>query len=393
MKLSIVLNSGDLTSHKDKLLKEFNASAVILANQLLSSRKSKKLMELHRSTYSTSKETTRFNSQVICDIERQICKSKARKIKAITIKFNVPRNCKTFNTKTNFFVRFGIRPNERIAIPISQDGSFKRFQFLISNGWTCKTYGLTSDMKIIAYLSKEKEIKTRNNVLGIDINSRHFAVSIVSPNGKILYQTYFGRNIWARRKQIMKRRAFLQSVGNKSALKRLRNTERNFVRTNLGQMVSQIIKLANRFNAEIVIENLKRFKVKGRIFNREVMNIPFAEFKEILSSRCFDNDILLKAIDSWHTSKFCYRCGAVGKGHSANYSIFKCKCGFIANADRKASVNIAVKSLLERNNVLNKHSFQISNRRVLVSGLIRPDAVGLFNRVVQSNQLMESHCL
>jgi hypothetical protein len=36
---------------------------------------------------------------------------------------------------------------------------------------------------------------------------------------------------------------------------------------------------------------------------------------------------------------------------------------------------IAIKSLLERNDITNHKPFQISNRRVPVNGLIRPDAV------------------
>ena len=52
------------------------------------------------------------------------------------------------------------------------------------------------------------------------------------------------------------------------------------------------------------------------------------------------------------------------------------ECGQIVNSDRKASVAVAVKSLLERNNFPNQEKFLISNRQVPVNGLIRrPDAV------------------
>ncbi|MCL4365118.1 hypothetical protein M1590_02215, partial [Candidatus Marsarchaeota archaeon] len=51
------------------------------------------------------------------------------------------------------------------------------------------------------------------------------------------------------------------------------------------------------------------------------------------------------------------------------------KCGVVVNSDRKASLNIAIKSLLERRDTTNHNTLQISNRRVPVNGLVRPDAV------------------
>ena len=154
-----------------------------------------------------------------------------------------------------------------------------------------------------------------------------------------------------------------------------------------------------KYDADISIENLKRFKPKGRKFNKNVMRMPFGKFKEILTSRCFDKGITLNIVDSWHTSKFCNHCGAVGKGHdSGNYALFRCKeCGVVMNSDRNASRNIALKCLLERkSHILNKSDF---SRFPIGSGLCkRPqvlsDEVGLTNVAVQhSNQSMESPTL
>ena len=65
--------------------------------------------------------------------------------------------------------------------------------------------------------------------------------------------------------------------------------------------------------------------------------------------------------------------------HSGNYSLYKCKlCGLTMNSDRKASLALAVKSVLARTSQdLTKPCFvQISNTRVPVNGLVRPDADG-----------------
>ena len=117
--------------------------------------------------------------------------------------------------------------------------------------------------------------------------------------------------------------------------------------------------------------------------------MPFWKFREILASRCFDKNITLNIVDSWHTSKFCSHCGAVARnGHSsANYALFRCKeCGVVVNSDRNASRNIALKCLLERNeHIFNKSvSFQISNGSGLVNAhKVLSDEVGLPNVAVQ----------
>ena len=112
------------------------------------------------------------------------------------------------------------------------------------------------------------------------------------------------------------------------------------------------------------------------MFNRRVMTIPFFLFRRILEARCFDSGITLNRVDAYHTSKWCSRCGAVGKGHDGgNYSLFRCReCGQIVNADRKASLAVATKCLLERGGLPNQNTLQISSRRVPVNGLVRIDS-------------------
>jgi IS605 OrfB family transposase len=391
MKRAILLQTL-ATKSKNNRLNEFIDKALNEYNRLLSEREGcKRFMEFHHKTLSTCKANTSFNIQIVCSLIRDAWKKKTDKVNGLAVKFNVPRNCKTFRTKSNFFVDLGVYPRNRIAIPIKQNRNYQRFQDLINNGWVCKTFGLTTDLQIVAYLSKDKEIPQRKNIMGIDINAKYFAISIISPKGKVLYQTYLGKHIWIRRKKIMERRAKLQSMNAKRKLKRIKNYERNFIKTNLGQVVREIIKLAIKYDADIAIEKLKRFKPIGRRANKIIMRVPFYKFKQILEQRCFDNNIKLNIVDSWHTSKWCSHCGAVADGHSSNYSLFKCKCGQIVNSDRKSSLAIAVKSLLERKHISNPDiSVQISKRRVLVSGLLRPNAVGSLCSVNHSYQPMES---
>jgi IS605 OrfB family transposase len=361
-------------------------------------------MDLHKKTYSTCKTTTPFNSQVICDIERCVIRSKGERVKTITVKFNVPRNCKTFNTKSRFFVELGLYPRRRVAVPIRENRNYQRYADLIETGWTCKTYGLTSTGQIVAFLSKKEQVVvSRRNIVGVDVNSKCFAVSAVSPDGHVLRQLYYGKDIWVKRKRIMSRRERLQSLADRGShraersLKRLKAREGNFVKNRIGEVVRDITDLAVRYDASIAVENLKRFSPKNRKFNREVLRMPFYLFRKNLESRCFDKGIKLKVVDAYHTSKWCSHCGAVANsGHSTNYALFKCpKCGQTVNSDRKASLAIAVKSLLVRNEHTPNQSafFQLTNRPVPVNGLLRSDEGSDSGAVHPEPTPMESHLL
>lgn len=387
MKRSILLQIETLTRVKEKTLHMVLDTAVSEANIMMDHvPKFNRFTDFHSAVYSVCRSKTSLNSQLVCDIERQVWLKKGKKIKGITLKFNVPRNCKTFD-KSMPFVKFSVYSKRQISLPIKKNRNFQRYYDLIKNGWECKTYGLTPNLEIVAYLSKDDESShDMKNVLGIDVNSKCFAISVISPDGRVLHQDYFGKDIWVKRKRIFERKSILQSYADigsgyaATALKRTKRKEHNFVKNRIGEVVKEIISLAIKYDAEIAIENLKRFKRKGRRFNREVMRIPFFTFRKNLASRCFDKGIPLKSVDSWHTSKWCSHCGAVGNGHSSsNYTIFSCnECGVVVNSDRKASLAVAIKSLLERKIPEHNNSefFQISKRRVPVNGLIkRPDTV------------------
>jgi len=392
MHRSILLQIGDITDKKAKILKNFSVKATSEFNKLWKERDyCNRFMEFHKKTYLSVKKNTSFNSNIIIGLERMVWRSKG-KAKGITVKFNIPRNCKTFSTKSFNFIELGIYPKNRIAVPIKKNRNWQRYKSLLENGWNCKTYGLTPDLQIVAYLSKEDATAhMRSNVLGVDVNSKCFAITVLSPEGKVLHQDYFGKDIWVKRKQIFERKSKLQSYADKGseyakkAIRRLKRKEHNFVNNRIGEVVRDITNMALQYNADIAIENLRRFSSKGKRFNREVMRIPFYTFKKILEQRCFDKNIRLDIVDARHTSKFCSHCGAVGNGHSsANYALFRCKkCGVVVNSDRNASKNIALKSLLEREDTTNLKTFQISNRRVPVNGLMRPDEVGLPNVAVR----------
>jgi len=310
MKRAILLQVDEITVKKGRILKDFSLKATSEFNRLFEERNfCDKFMEFHKKVYPSVKKNTSFSAQIICDLERRVWRSKG-KAREITVKFNVPRNCKTFSTKSFDFVELGIYPRNRIAVPIKKNRNWQRYKSLLENGWTCNTYGLTPDLQIVAYLSKEDATAhMRPNVLGVDVNSKCFAVTVLSPEGKVLHQDYFGKDIWVKRKQIFEHKSKLQSYADKGseyakkAIRRLKRKEHNFVKNRIGEVVRDITDMALRYNADITIENLHRFGSKGKRFNREAMRIPFYTFKKILEQRCFDKNIRLDIVDAWHTRR------------------------------------------------------------------------------------------
>jgi IS605 OrfB family transposase len=379
-----ILLQTEATDSKNRMLSDFLIKATEETNRILPLRaEHKKFASFWHATGPSIKGSAGFNFQVVCDLVRGTWRKEkgCSSVDGVTVKFNVPRNCKTFKTKGFTFVELGLYPRKRMAIPIRTNRNWDRFRGLLGSGWICKTYGLTPSLDLVAFLSKEaKELPQRKNILGIDVNSKCFALTILSPKGKVRSQAYLGQGIWERRRRIFERKSGLRALadrGSRSSKRKLEHTrhdEHNFVKNKIGEVVRDITIFALRYDADIAIEGLKRFSPKSRRFNRQVMRIPFYAFRMNLESRCFDKGIELNTVDPWHTSRWCSHCGAIGKGHNAKvYALFRCKeCGQVVNADRKASLAIAAKSLLERGSSPNQMTFlSLSSRRVPVNGLLR----------------------
>ncbi len=119
--------------------------------------------------------------------------------------------------------------------------------------------------------------------------------------------------------------------------------------------------------------------------------MPYSEFRQALESVSFQHGVNVIPVSPRHTSKTCYKCGNISKSNRKTQALFSCTCGFEANADRVASVNIAIrgkakasKLLMERedkgyiqdvvpNACLNPSQTQISMSRMPVTASLRFD--------------------
>jgi len=285
----------------------------------------------------------------------------------VPIRFNIPRSGRFAKTKRGnpVIVIASFNGNGRVALPIKQDGAYKRFVEHINNGWRCTQFRLHKEnghYVVIANLRKKFKIKTHYQaVVGVDVNSGSFALTVLGGGGKVLKQLYLGQDIWYKQWKFMKRRATLQSYADKGsrkarrALRKLKGKERNFVNTRIWQVAHEIVEIALRYNAVIAIEKLKHLRKhngkgkKPKRANRKIHRIPFAKFKTAIQSVAWQHGIDVVEVPAAKTSQRCPRCGYTSKKNwvffNGKRKLFKCRCGYEANVDRTASRNIATLAL------------------------------------------------
>jgi IS605 OrfB family transposase len=395
LKKSILLNTLQLTSRKKKIFDNFFSEYLRVLNKTLEQLpNAKSSNQLHHLTYSNIRESSFLPSDVIQEARKDVwAKRKTVKdeFKHCSMRLSKHWFRLVQSNRGNPIVKVTYSPSKTFAIPLKLDKGFQRFKKFLKDGWSLKIISLLKDGRIAASLEKEfpKPVNNRRFVVGVDVGSSTLAAVTVfdTAKHKAAKQLYLGRYVARRQKQFFERRRKLQSYADTGSgkarkyLHKLKHNQRNFVKNRSGEVAKQITAIAKKYNASIALERLSiqgrehKFRKKS---NRKISLIPYGKFREFLSSNCEEKSIPLQVVDAYHTSKWCPHCGAVNNGHhSGNYSLYKCRvCGLMVNSDRKASLAIAVKSVLERKtqDLTNPEFFQISNARVPVNGLVRPDA-------------------
>ena len=422
MRRCIILNILNLTFNKLAILNNFISEYFRALDTIsLKLQLSDSSFDLHYLTYSDVREYSFLPSDIILEARKDVWNIKkfidskgyngSFKFSSCSIRLN-KRWFRYVKTKRgNPCFRITYSPRKSFVIPIRTDRQFQRLSSFLNGGWYFDNISLLMDGRISVVLEKEFEKPEIHNkyAVGIDIGSSILASVAVFDikSSKVVKQLYFGKDIAIKQRKYTERIAKLKSLASKGShisrqhLRRLKHKQSNFVKTRSGQVAKEIVNLAKIYDAYISIEKLENLRSRrgkfNKITNRKINKIPYGKFKEFLKSNCEMLQVPLYEVDAYHTSKWCPRCGALNNGHySGNYSLYKCKCGLIVNSDRKASLAIAVKSLLERtkaHSLTNLSSIQISKRRVPVNALMRSDDVGIKVAVQSDYQLKESRLI
>ena len=109
----------------------------------------------------------------------------------VPIRFNIPRSGKFAETRRGnpVIVIASFNGNGRIALPIKQDGAYERFIEYVNNGWRCTQFRLHKEnghYVVIANLRKKFKVKTHYQaVVGVDVNSGSFALTVLGGDGRV----------------------------------------------------------------------------------------------------------------------------------------------------------------------------------------------------------------
>ena len=107
----------------------------------------------------------------------------------------------------------------------------------------------------------------------------------------------------------------------------------------MNKTIAEIVKTKPSY---ITIEDLN---VKGMMKNRHlakaVASQKFYEFRIKLETKCKETGIELRIVDRWYpSSKLCHKCGSLKKDLKLSDRKYICKCGYHADRDFNASLNL-----------------------------------------------------
>jgi len=160
---------------------------------------------------------------------------------------------------------------------------------------------------------------------------------------------FSGKQVDKVREKTTKIKSALQKRGSKSAkrhLKKLSGREARF-KSNINHVISkQIVSKAKDTQRAIALEDLSGFRVTVRKADRQRFGKwAFFQLRQFIEYKAKLAGIPVVIIDPRNTSRTCFICGYVSKSNRKSQSLFSClNCGFTANADLNASINIALKA-------------------------------------------------
>jgi IS605 OrfB family transposase len=230
----------------------------------------------------------------------------------------------------------------RLTIPIVIAGyQESRLQQAVKTGQADLVYVNRTFYLLLSIKIDDIPPSAAKSALGVDLGVSKVAVD---SKGNV----FTGDDLDAKRTWFNERRAVLQSVGTKSAKRRLKamsRKEANYRRTKNHQISRSIVDTAKALSACIKIEDLKGIRKRTR-FRKSQRNKmsgwSFHQLREMIAYKAAMAGVLFGVVDPRNTSRTCSKCGHCDKANRKSQAEFECiQCGYSTNADFNAAANIA----------------------------------------------------
>jgi len=209
--------------------------------------------------------------------------------------------------------------------------------------WRRGTYYLN-----VAQSKDAPEVTETSETLGVDLGIVNLATDSEA-------ETFSGIQVHTVRKRYHQRRQILQSVGTRSAkrrLKKMSGREKRFQKDTNHRIAKTLVHKAARTRKALALEDLTgiREQVTVRRENRyERHSWAFHQLRSFISYKAAWAGVEVKLIDPRNTSRTCSQCGHCEKANRQSQASFKCKqCGFCSNADINAAINISRAEIVKR---------------------------------------------
>ena len=153
----------------------------------------------------------------------------------------------------------------------------------------------------------------------------------------------FREQIRARRYRLQKQLSMVKGGKGRNkklqALDRIKDKERNFVKTYNHMISKNVVEFAKNHKCESI--NLEKLTKDG-FPNMILSKWSYYELQNMIEYKAEREGISVKYVDPAYTSQTCSKCGYVDKENRTSQEKFKCiECGFELNADHNAAINIA----------------------------------------------------
>jgi len=203
---------------------------------------------------------------------------------------------------------------------------------------------------IVVPFKKEVEFKDTKAIMTIDINEKNVTYSIFNERGEVvntvrldIYKVKRIHDEHSKKREKIQEKLAKKPIKKRKILKRYSGREKRRVEDYLHKTSSIIVREAVKYNAKVVIENLKHIRNsangKSKNIRRRLNRWNFRKLQFFIEYKAKWNGLSINYVNAYRTSSLCPICGY--KLNPNGQRLLKCKkCNLEFDRDVVATLNL-----------------------------------------------------